>query len=107
MSPVHVPPRPSRGARPPEPPDPLDAADETLARVRASLKDATDDEITGKHEITVNVNTVPAPVRVPQPSAHDLSEYVSPAVSVKQLLAALGALAAAGAALAKALGLLG
>lgn len=91
MSPVLVPPRPARlPPREPPAPDPLDAADEALARVRASLKDATDDEVTGRHEITVNVNTGPAhehAPRLPQPSAHELSEYVAPVFGWRRLLA--------------------
>lgn len=46
----------------PPPPDPLDAADEALARARASCAqfEYADDfeEITARHEITVNLNGV-------------------------------------------------
>jgi hypothetical protein len=66
MSPA---PRLTKGGSVP-PPDPLDQADAALKRVRDSLKDATDDEVTGRHEITVNVNTAP------QPSSPDLTPFV-------------------------------
>jgi hypothetical protein len=105
MSPVLVPPRPGPPREPPAP-DPLDAADAALARVRAALRDASEDDLdTNRHEIHVTVNTAqPPPARVPQPSAHDLSEYVAPAVTMPKVLGALVTLAGALGAIAKALG---
>jgi hypothetical protein len=111
MSTVLVPPRPSSGAPPrgprePHTPDPLDAADVALAKVRATLRDANEDEFdTGRHEIHVTVNTAPTPApRAPQPSVHELDEYVQPTLTLPKALGALATVAGAVGAVGKALG---
>jgi hypothetical protein len=104
--------------RPSAPPDPLDNADAALARTRsrvAELAEADDwDEITARHEITVNVNATgagsqPDLGRVEQTGQHPaLPADVIPRVptngSHAGLLGLLATFATTAAAIAHALG---